>query len=196
MKSIDHETPFENESDILDEDLSEAFEETEDELDEQVGQDETTSALMENLKAMVLERDEAREAMVRTLADFQNFRRRAEQEKAALRRMAAEQLVHKLIPVLDNFDRTIAALEAGATVDSVMEGVRGIDRQLRAALESVELKKEESVGKTFDPEIHEAVGTHDDPELPENTVTHELEAGYRMAGNVVRPAKVRVSRKP
>jgi molecular chaperone GrpE len=156
----------------------------------------TVAALMDNLKVMVQERDDAKESALRALADLQNFRRRAQQEKDQLRRLATEQLVVRLLPVLDNFERTIMSLEHGASVESVLEGIRGIDRQIRTVLQSVELRRENVVGQPFDPEVHEALGTHDDPEMPENTVTHELEAGYRMSGSVIRPAKVKVSKRP
>lgn len=156
----------------------------------------TIAALMENLQVMAQERDEAKEAMLRAMADLQNFRRRAQQEKEQLRAVATQGLVTQLLPILDNFDRSIAALESGATVESVMEGVRGVDRQLRSALESVQLARIPAVGQPFDPEIHEAIGTDEQAELPENTVSMEIEAGYTMAGQVIRPAKVRVAKKP
>ncbi len=158
--------------------------------------DATIAALMENLQAMVKERDEAIDAALRANAELQNFRRRTLQEAERTRQLATEHLVVQLLPVLDNFERTLQALDSGATVESVMEGVKGIDRQLRSALESVNLRRIEALGTNFDPTIHEAWGTHEDESSDENTVTHELEAGYRMGDSVLRTAKVKVSTKP
>lgn len=157
---------------------------------------ETHEALLDNLRVFAAERDEAKESALRAMAELQNFRRRSQMEKEQLRQMATEGLVVQLLPVLDNFERTIRSLDSGASVESIIEGVRGVERQLRSALESVKVAKIESVGAAFDPEFHEALGTDETDEFPENTVTMELESGYQMAGNVIRPARVRVSKKP
>jgi molecular chaperone GrpE len=153
-------------------------------------------ALLENMAVLARERDEAKDAALRAMADFQNFRRRAQQEKEQLRQTATENLVAELIPVLDNFERTIAALEQGASVDAVLNGVKSIDKQMRSVLEGVRLQRIEALGQPFDPILHEAIGTDDSDELPENVVTAELEPGYKLADQIIRPARVKVSKKP
>lgn len=142
------------------------------------------------------ERNELKDQLLRSLADLQNFRKRAQAEKEDIRRYATEELARNLLPVLDNFERTLAAADAGASAESLREGVSLVDRMLRQALESVRLTRIHAVGMPFDPERHEAVAIVDDPELPEGTVVDEVEAGYQMAERVIRPARVRVSRKP
>lgn len=158
--------------------------------------DANLSALLENLKAVTLERDEAKDQMLRTLAEMQNLRRRTQEQIEQSRKLATEGLVARLLPVLDNFERSIEALSSGASPDAVMEGVKSIEGQLRAALESVSVKKIETVGQPFDPSVHDAIATVEDPEADDNTVVEQLEAGYSMAGHVIRPAKVRVSKRP
>lgn len=112
------------------------------------------------------------------------------------RKFAAKPLVERLLPVLDSFERSLDAAEKGASFESLLEGVRVVDKQLRQALETVQVKRIESVGKPYDPEVHEALLSHETDEHPEDTVTDEIESGYTMHGRVVRPAKVRVSKKP
>ncbi|MGL1311232.1 nucleotide exchange factor GrpE, partial [Vibrio parahaemolyticus] len=86
--------------------------------------------------------------------------------------------------VLDNFERTIAAVEAGATVESLVEGVRLVDRQLRQVLHAQNLARIPAVGEHFDPEIHEAIAMEHTDEHEEGKITHELEAGYRIKDRV------------
>lgn len=142
------------------------------------------------------ERDQLRDQLVRSVADFQNFRKRIEAERVATRQFANERLVLDLLPVLDNFERTFAALQSGSSLESIMGGIQAVDRQLRAVLDSYNVTRIEAHGTAFDPEIHEAVATDASEEHPENTVIQELEPGYKMAEKVIRPARVRVSTKP
>lgn len=136
------------------------------------------------------------EQLLRQMADFQNFRRRKDQEADQVRAFANEKLVTSLLPVLDNFERTMAAMENGAPLDSVIEGIRLVDRQFRSVLESNNVRRIDSHGKPFDPDFHEAISAEESHELPENTVVGEVEPGYRLADKVIRPARVRVSKKP
>lgn len=161
----------------------------------QAGNPEVDS-LKAEIERLENERKQSEDQMLRTMAEFQNFRRRKEQESEQLRSYATEKLVTSLLPVLDNFERSIAALEAGAPVESVMDGIRMVDRQFRSILESHNVKRIEAHGQPFDPDVHEAIATEESHEHPENTVVGEVEAGYRMADKVIRPARVRVSKKP
>ena len=142
------------------------------------------------------DRDQLRDQLMRSVADFQNFRKRNEADKITARQFANERLVVDLLPVLDNFERTFAALQSGSSLESIMGGIQAVDRQLRAVLESYNVSRIPAHGLPFDPEIHEAVATDPSEEHPENTVLHELEPGYKMADKVIRPARVRVSTKP
>jgi molecular chaperone GrpE len=162
---------------------------------------EDLEALYKEIEQLTTERDEAKEQVLRTLADlqnyqrdFQNFRKRNQQEMATFRVMATEQFVTELLPVLDNFERTIAHIEAGATVESLVGGIKAVEKQLRTVLESQSVRRIQSVGEPFDPELHEALGTQSGTEHPEDTVVLEIEPGYKMGEKVIRPARVKVAK--
>lgn len=140
------------------------------------------------------ERDQLQEQLLRSVADFQNFRKRAQQDAAALRKFANESLVADILPAMDNFERTIAALAAGASTESIVNGIRAIERQLASILETHNVSKIKAHGQPFDPELHEAIGHEDSDDHPEGTVVAEVEPGYRMSEKVIRPARVRVSK--
>ena len=170
---------------------------TGEELGDVVSQD--LEALFKEIASLTAERDEAKEQVLRTLADlqnyqrdFQNYRKRNQAEMALLRTMATEKLVVDLIPVLDNFERTISHVEAGATVESLVAGIKAVERQFKSVLESQNVKRVQSVGEPFDPELHEALGTEPNSELPDDTVSLEIEPGYKMGDKVIRPARVKV----
>lgn len=146
--------------------------------------------------ALVKERDELKEQLMRSMAEFQNFRRRAQTEKEQLRQFAVENLLVELLPVLDNFERTTAALSSGAPIEAVTEGVQAVERQLRAVLDGRKLVRIPAKGLAFDPALHEAVVTEDSLWFEDGTVLEELEPGYQLHDRVIRPAKVKVSRKP
>ena len=162
---------------------------------------EDLEALYQEIQQLTTERDEAKDQVLRTLADlqnyqrdFQNFRKRNQQEMATFRVMATEQFVTELLPVLDNFERTIAHVEAGATVESLVGGIKAVEKQLRTVLESQSVRRIQSVGEPFDPELHEALGTQSGTEHPEDTVVLEIEPGYKMGEKVIRPARVKVAK--
>lgn len=157
--------------------------------------DEDREAL-ENKLAQLGELAEAlKDENLRLRADMQNMRRRHQQELERFRAYATEDLVVRLLPVLDNFERTMRSAEAGASAEALLEGARAVDRQLRSALESVKLTRIGTEGTPFDPEHHEALAADVNDEVPADTVLHVLEPGYKIADRVVRPAKVRVSKR-
>lgn len=143
------------------------------------------------IEALTTQLDEANSQRLRAVADYQNLKRRTDQEKMDLRRYATEELVRDLLPVLDNFERAIAAVETGGSKEALLDGVRAIDRQLRTVLENRQVRRIETVGD-FDPSRHDAIIREDHPELPEGSISGEIEAGYSMADKVIRPAKVKV----
>lgn len=162
------------------------------EAPEQAGID-PKDELITNLAA---ERDQLKDQLLRVMAEAQNVQRRLRQQMEEDRKYSAQPLVERLLPVLDNFERSLAAAEKGASLESLVEGLKSIDKQLRSALESVKVQRIDAVGKTYDPTYHEALLTHETDEHPEETVTDEIEPGYTLHERVVRPAKVRVAKKP
>ncbi|MFO7675425.1 MAG: nucleotide exchange factor GrpE [bacterium] len=135
-----------------------------------------------------------RDAALRASADFENFRRRASQEGAEARRRGIEAVVGDVIPVLDNFERALAASMSEATVESVHRGLVMIQRQLRSALEAHGLADFSCVGEPFDPRRAEAVGFVESDEHAPETVVGEECRGYRCGDRVIRPARVVVAR--
>lgn len=134
------------------------------------------------------------ERLLRVQADFENLKKRVEREAEETRRQAAAALIGRILPVLDNFERALSA-EAGAetNADALRRGVALIFRQMLDELRKEGLEAIESVGQTFDPEVHEAVETGSVPEFPNDVVIEELQRGYRLRGRVLRPALVRVN---
>ncbi len=136
----------------------------------------------------------ANDRYLRTLADFDNFRKRKNVEMEDTRRYANEALIGDLLPVLDNFDRALQSSESQEDDDPVMEGVRLINRQLHDTLRKAGLEPIEALGEPFDPMVHEAIGPVEAEEgQPPNHVGEELRKGYKLHGRVVRAALVRVT---
>ena len=161
------------------------------------GADPRLAEIVEALQAQLIragdERDAMRDQLLRTQADFQNFRKRQEQNGVAIKRQATESFALKLIPVHDNLARTVAALDRGITVEKLRGGIEAVERQLTTALESEGVMRVKAVGEPFDPHVHEALGTVEGSEHPSETVVEEIEAGYTLGERVVRPARVRVA---
>jgi molecular chaperone GrpE len=135
---------------------------------------------------------ELRERLMRLQADFENFKKRIDRERYDHFRYATFGLVARILPVLDNFERAMAAVRQGGTSDALIEGVALIQRQLATELEAEGLRPMESVGETFDPERHEAVATDPNSPVPAHTVTQVFQRGYFLHDRVLRPAMVRV----
>jgi molecular chaperone GrpE len=133
-----------------------------------------------------------RERLLRLQADFENFKKRIDRERFDHFRYATFELVGRILPVLDNFERAITAARPGVPGDALIEGVTLIQRQLLAELETEGLRGMGSVGEVFDPERHEAVATDPDSPYPPHTVTHVFQRGYFLHDRVLRPALVRV----
>ena len=148
--------------------------------------------LLEKVQSLTDERDQMKDQVLRAMADFQNFKRRNQQEMAQFRQFAVEKFVRDLLPVLDNFERSLTHLTAGASVETVLEGVRAVERQLRQALEAQSVTRITALGQPFDPEFHEALGTEHVEDQEEDTVASEIEPGYKMGEKIIRPARVRI----
>ena len=128
----------------------------------------------------------------RTQADFVNFRKQAAEDKMKYCRTANADLVYELLPVLDNFQLAAKHVPQNLENDNWAEGVKQIERQFEDILFSVGLERIESVGGQFDPAIHEAV-EHVESNKPEDEIVEEVLSGYKFDGDILRPAKVKVS---
>lgn len=157
-----------------------------------------TAEQLEELKQRAAKADENWDRLLRTTADFDNFKKRAAREKQDAIKFANESLLQKLIPVLDNFDMALAATQNAktATVQSLQTGVNMIHQLLKSALTEAGLEEVDGTGKPFDPNFHEAVSQKETAELPEGQVVQQMRKGYRFRERLLRPASVVVSRKP
>jgi molecular chaperone GrpE len=158
--------------------------------------------LMERLEQLQRELEETRRSDAehrnnwhRSAADFANYKRRNDEERATLTQFANAVLIGKLLAVLDDFDRALENVPAEAH-DPWVEGVRLTERKLRNVLESEGVVAIEAVGQPFDPNLHEAVVHEDTADHPDNQVIGELQRGYRLHDRVIRPSLVRVANNP
>lgn len=137
--------------------------------------------------------NELNDKVVRQMAEFDNYRKRTEKEKQAMFETGAKSVIEKLLPVVDNFERGLAALEEGAERTPFEEGVLMTYKQLMTELEKLEVRPLDAVGKEFDPNLHNAVMHVDDESLGENIVVEELQKGYTYRDSVVRHSMVKVA---
>ena len=153
---------------------------------------------LEELKQRAAKADENWDRLLRTTADFDNFKKRAAREKQDAIKFANENLLQKLIPVLDTFDMALAATQNGQTeaVQSLQTGVSMVYQQLRNALLDAGLEEVDATGKTFDPNLHEAVSQQETTDAPEGHVVQQLRKGYKLRERLLRPATVIVARHP
>lgn len=157
---------------------------------EELSRLEILEAELESAQTQIAELEKAR---IYQQAEFQNYRRRRDEEFVAQQKYIAGTLFKDLLPVLDNFERALQAAEQTQNFDKLINGVQGTMKQLRTFLEKSGIAPIEAVGKEFDPEFHEAIGTVEDSEQPPNTVVEELQRGYVIHERVLRPTLVKIS---
>ncbi len=129
----------------------------------------------------------------RSMAEFENFRKRTEKEKAAMYEVGARSVIEKILPVVDNFERGMATLKEEEAHSPFAEGMDKIYKQLLTTLESMDVTVIEAVGQEFNPDFHNAVMHVEDAEAGENVVVEEFQKGYLYRGGVVRHSMVKVA---
>jgi molecular chaperone GrpE len=150
------------------------------------------------LQTRAAKADENWDRLLRTTADFDNFKKRAAREKIEAAHYASVALLQKLLPVLDNFEMALAAAQTaqGDKLASLSAGVTMIQQQLKNALTETGLEEIESAGLPFDPNLHEAVSQLETAEIPEGHVAQQLRKGYKLRERLLRPATVIVAKPP
>ncbi len=139
--------------------------------------------------------DELTGDLQRTRADFENYRKRVEQEKQMAKMTGEATSILKLLPVIDNIERAIAHVPEELADNKWAQGVTNLVKNLEKALESMDVKRIESQpGTAFDPELHEAIQMDEDAEGEKEVIAEELQAGYTLRGQPLRHAMVRVTR--
>ena len=137
--------------------------------------------------------EELTDRLTRQMAEFDNFRKRTEKEKSQVCEIGAKDIIEKILPVVDNFERGIAAVPEEEKSNPFAEGMEKIYKQLMTTLEEIGVKPIEAVGQEFDPDFHNAVMHVEDEEVGENIITEEFQKGYLYRDSVVRHSMVKVA---
>ncbi len=137
---------------------------------------------------------ELNDKYLRAVAELDNYRKLMQKEMGTYRRSCKVEFFRKVIPVLDSFDRALSGAEISEDYDNFYKGVQIIQRQLKEALKSLGLIEFSGLGEVFDPSRHEAVATVPTDEQPEDIVVEEISKGYIIDDQIIKPAKVCVSK--
>jgi molecular chaperone GrpE len=185
-----------NPEDIQNESGGDSFEQQSGADAEENPTEESELTLEEQLELAIQEKDKNYDRWVRSVAELENFRKRANKEKDSSRQMALAGLVRNLLPAFDNLQRTVEASENNTNVADLLQGVQMVQKQLVDSLSEHAIKKIEAIGEEFDPNLHEAVQQFPSDEYAEMVVMKELESGFTLGDLVIRPSKVIVSSGP
>lgn len=147
----------------------------------------------QEVERMQKELSEARDRLLRSQAEFDNFRKRSRRELDDERKFANVPLLRDLLPVADNMERAIEAAKKTADVATLLEGFRMVRQQLETVLGQYDCRPIEALGEHFDPNLHQAITTQPSPQHPANTVVGVVQQGYQVHNRVVRPSQVIVS---
>ena len=137
--------------------------------------------------------EELTDRVKRQMAEFDNFRKRTEKEKASMYEIGAREIIEKILPVVDNFERGLGSVPEEEKNAPFVEGMEKIYKQLMTTLESVGVKPIEAVGQEFNPDFHNAVMHVEDEGLGENIIAEEFQKGYMYRESVVRHSMVKVA---
>ena len=146
--------------------------------------------------ALITERDDFKDRLLRMTAEFDNYRKRVDRERRELSEAAAADLIRDLLPILDDLERAMAAsrAEAAGQNDALMRGVELTHRHLLEQLRRRGVEPIEAVGQMFDPELHESVAAEPAAGKPDGEILEEFRRGYRAAGRLLRASMVKVAR--
>ena len=142
------------------------------------------------------ERDRLKDQLLRTAADFDNFRKRTRRDLEEAERRGKEESIREILPIIDNLERAVAAAEEAPSAQAVAEGVEMVLRQFEDASQRIGLSRVASVGERFDPSIHDAVQQLETSDHPVGAVVAEVVPGYKLGDRLLRPAMVVVAKPP
>ena len=137
--------------------------------------------------------EELTDRLTRQMAEFDNFRKRTDKEKSQMYEIGAKDIINKILPVVDNFERGLAAVPEEEKKNPILEGMEKVYKQLMTTLEEIGVKPIEAVGQEFNPDFHNAVMHVEDEELGENIIAEEFQKGYTYHDSVVRHSMVKVA---
>lgn len=185
--------PFKNDDVIKDEKVETSETEAKQEDEAKNSSEKVEEVKSDEYEKLKADYDKLNQQYVRLAADFDNFRKRQEQERENLIKYGTESALKKLIEVLDNFERGQKALENVEDCQKVKESFNLVHKQVHEALSKLGLEEIKAVGEQFDPNFHEAVMQTPTSEHPEHTVINELQKGYKLGDKVLRPTLVNVA---
>lgn len=211
-ETIDNETAENKAEEIeiegADEESTQTAEETKDAKDTDVNETESDDDALADAEAKADEKkglfkkkkkdkkdeqiEELNDRLKRQMAEFENFRKRSEKEKSQMFDMGAKTIVEKILPVIDNFERGLAAVPDDKRDDPFITGMDKVYKQMLTELDAAGVKPIECVGQEFDPDFHNAVMQVENDELESGTVAQELQKGYMYKDSVVRHSMVSV----
>ena len=183
-------------------DTEEAAEQTADDSEPESGEDKDEESKAEKKKLFGKKNkkdkkdekiEELTDRLTRQMAEFDNFRKRTEKEKSQMYEIGARDIIEKILPIVDNFERGLSSMPEEEKATPFAEGMEKVYKQLMTTLESIDVKPIEAVGKEFDPDFHNAVMHVEDEELGENIIAEEFQKGYTYRNNVVRHRMVKVA---
>lgn len=188
---------LENEVQIQETETLEETEEDTQEDNQNAKQTKSAKSLFKNSKSKEIAAkdqkiEELTDRLMRNMAEFDNFRKRSEKEKAQMFDIGAKSIIEKMLPIIDNFERGLSAISEKEKESSFAQGIELIYKQLVNALEDMGVKPIDAVGKEFDPALHNAVMHGEDDSLGENIVSDEFQKGYTYRDMVIRHSMVKV----
>lgn len=147
----------------------------------------------EEIATLKKQTQEYLEGWQRAQADYANFKRRAEEDIIKTAKFASENLIKKILPVLDNFQRAFNHMPAGQTDSEWIKGIKQVGAQLENVLKEEGLEKIDCIGKDFNPEEAEAIGFDQNQKFKEDQVSEIIQEGYKLKDKIIRPAKVKIA---
>ena len=201
-ETAEEETAQETAEEAAEETAEETAQETSEEASEEAADSEKAEEGSEEKKKFFGKKkkdkkdekiEELTDKLTRQMAEFDNFRKRTEKEKSQMYEVGAKDIIEKILPIVDNFERGLAAVTEEEKENAFVQGMEKVYKQLMTTLEGIEVKPIEAVGKEFDPNFHNAVMHVEDENLGENIVAEEFQKGYLYRDSVVRHSMVKVA---
>ena len=189
---VDTEVTEEAEETVEAETSEENTAEAEEDVTEELNVDDKKGLFKKKIDKRDEQIEELNDRIKRQMAEFDNFRKRTDKEKSQMFDMGARTIIEKILPVVDNFERGLAAVPEEQRDDAFVDGMDKIYKQLMTELDGIGVKAIECVGKEFDPEYHNAVMQVENDELEAGTVASELQKGYMYKDTVIRHSMVSV----
>lgn len=160
------------------------------------GEAQVEEPVVDPLAQLREERDRVRDQLLRTAADFDNFRKRARKEAEDAEKRGREDTIREMLPVFDNLERAVTAGTSATDTTAIVDGLKMVMKLFEDQIQRLGISRVPSIGERFDPTIHDAIQQQETAEHPPGVVIAEVVPGYRYGERLLRPAMVVVSRKP